>query len=162
MKKLGLAAMLCVSVCLLAGCRGNVKTLPQSSQSSEAEASYQGVDVTPGELAEQIQVENISPYEGIFLEGEEKDRVEDAYALKVTNVSEKTILHATLNYRAGNKNLIFYFFLPFYLVIAVHILHFENNDRSQHLLAPIVVFYSSSPIGRRKLSAISCTPRRKP
>lgn len=109
MKKLGLAAMLCVSVCLLYGCTGNIKNPSQSSsQSTESEASYHGVDVTPGELAEQIQVENISPYEGIFLEEEEKDRVENVYALKVTNISEKTILYATLNYRAGNKDLTFY------------------------------------------------------
>ena len=106
MRKLGLAAILCLSICLMTGCAEHEKIPPQSVQSSEA--GYHGVDVTPENLADQVTVESIVPYDGIFLEGDEKERVEDTYALKVTNVSEETILYATFNYRAGRKDLTFY------------------------------------------------------
>jgi hypothetical protein len=106
MRKLGLTAMLCLSICLMSGCSGNEKIPQQPAQSSEA--VYHGEDVTPENLADQVTVESIVPYDGIFLEGDEKERVEDTYALKVTNVSEETILYATFNYRAGRKDLTFY------------------------------------------------------
>jgi hypothetical protein len=112
MKKLGIAVMLTLSMCLLAGCSegGKRQNMPEGIQSESAVQNVpdQTKDVTPENFADQVRVENISPYEGIFLEEEEKDRVENVYALKVTNISEKTILHATLNYRAGNKDLTFY------------------------------------------------------
>ena len=106
MRKLGLAAILCLSICLMTGCAEHEKIPTQSLQNSEA--VYHGVNVTPENLADQVTVESIVPYDGIFLEGDEKERVEDTYALKVTNVSEETILYATFNYRAGRKDLTFY------------------------------------------------------
>ena len=106
MRKLSLAVVLLLSACLMVGCAEREKIPPQSVQSSEA--GYHGVNVTPENLADQVTVESIVPYDGIFLEGNEKERVEDTYALKVTNVSEETILYATFNYRAGRKDLTFY------------------------------------------------------
>lgn len=67
-------------------------------------------DVTPEEIAGKLSVVNASPYTGIFVEcdPENQCRVEDIYALKVTNTSDKTILNALLNYNDGTNDLVFY------------------------------------------------------
>ena len=75
MRKIRLGAVLLLSGFLLAGCAEREKIPSQSVQSSEA--GYHGEDVTPENLADQVTVESIVPYEGIFLEGDEKERVED-------------------------------------------------------------------------------------
>ena len=67
-------------------------------------------DVTPDEIAGKLSVVNASPYTGIFVECDPEDqcRVEDIYALEVTNTSDKTILNALLNYNDGTNDLVFY------------------------------------------------------
>lgn len=65
-------------------------------------------DITPESMKDKLLVENISPYTGVFLEGE-KSRSEDAYALKITNISDKTIFAAELRYNDGKQDLVFFF-----------------------------------------------------
>ena len=111
-KNLGMVMMLLISTCLLAGCNGikdvQAPESPAQTETSISENQNAGEDITPESFLDQILVENISPYEGIFLEGEEKERVEDTYALKVTNVSEETILYATFTFHDGKQELTFY------------------------------------------------------
>lgn len=75
---------------------------------TEAPAEEEVKDITPESMKDKLLVENVSPYTGVFLEGE-KSRSEDAYALKITNISDKTIFAAELRYNDGNQDLVFFF-----------------------------------------------------
>lgn len=70
-----------------------------------------------------LQVENISPYDGIYIEkgdDENKDRVEGVYALAITNTAEKTIQEAHLVFTDGTQELNFYFqMLPYTSTVTV-------------------------------------------
>lgn len=88
---------------LLSGC----------AQSEEKETSSIPEPVQPVMIPEEIglRVENISPYEGIYIEqgdDENKDRVTDVYALTITNTAEKTIQDAHLVFSDGHGELNFY------------------------------------------------------
>ena len=99
-----LTAMVLVSG-IFSGCR------EEDPRTKAAMTIGEAVDITSEELTGQIKVENISPYMGIYLEAgdEQKERVDDVYALKITNVSEHTILNGDLIYNDGEKDLNFYF-----------------------------------------------------
>ena len=94
---------LIAAILLLSGCAGN--HTPDKVEIPE-----------PGErtiVLEEIgiQVENVSPYTGIYIEqgdDENKDRVEGVYALAITNTAEKTIQNAHLVFSNGNDELHFY------------------------------------------------------
>ncbi len=70
-----------------------------------------------------LQAENISPYEGIYIEqgdDENKDRVEGVYALTITNTAETTIQEAHLVFSDGTQELNFYFqMLPYGSTVTV-------------------------------------------
>ena len=67
-------------------------------------------DVTPKDLKGKVEVMNVAPYTGIYLEGGlyNKSREENVYALKVTNTSSETILNAVLVYNDGTQDLDFF------------------------------------------------------
>lgn len=64
-----------------------------------------------------LQAENLSPYEGVYIEqgeADEKVRVSGVYALAFTNTSEQTIADAHLVFSDGSQELNFYFeMLPY-------------------------------------------------
>ena len=70
-----------------------------------------------------LQAENISPYDGIYMEkgdDENKDRVEGVCALAFTNTAEKTIREAHLIFSDGVQELNFYFqMLPYGSTVTV-------------------------------------------
>jgi hypothetical protein len=72
---------------------------------TEAKPSY--TEITPFDLQGILKVENASPYSGVYIETEEKDRVEGVYALRFTNISEKTIMLAELHFTDGTNDLYF-------------------------------------------------------
>ena len=94
-------AFLLATLCMLTGCAG------------EAEDKTKVVLPEPTEKTivleeENLQIENISPYDGIYIEkgdDENKDRVEGVYALSFTNTAEQTIKNATLVFSDGTQNL---------------------------------------------------------
>lgn len=67
-------------------------------------------DVTPAEFADVLLVENRSPFTSQFMECEPEEftRLDDVYALGVTNISDRTIDDLTLTYSNGERNLIFH------------------------------------------------------
>ena len=67
-------------------------------------------NITSEELADMVEIMNISPYSGIYLEGGPmlKTREENLYAIKITNTSDKTIANITLVYNDGTQDLNFY------------------------------------------------------
>ncbi len=105
--------MAALSVCtgLLAGCQDNGRSQNEPSATTRSSISI-GTEkvVTPQELAGKMVVQNISPYEGIYLEAGDdfKSRESNVYALKITNTSEETILNAALVYTDGTQKLTFY------------------------------------------------------
>lgn len=98
MKKL---ICLCVSVlmlaCICAGCAKDVQkeTEPQIVKTFELEA-------------EKITAENVSPYEGKFLEYGDVETVSGIYAMKFTNTGDQTILNAQLVFSDGTQELSFW------------------------------------------------------
>ena len=67
-------------------------------------------NVTPAEFADVLLVENRSPFTSQFMECEPEEftRLDDVYALGVTNISDRTIDDLTLTYSNGERNLIFH------------------------------------------------------
>lgn len=67
-------------------------------------------NITAEELAGMVEIMNISPYSGIYLEGGPalKTREENLYAIKITNTSDKTIANISLVYNDGTQDLNFY------------------------------------------------------
>lgn len=112
MKKFScLMAALFMCAGLLVGCQSNGESPAETLSTSKSAISI-GTEMlaTPEELAGKMDVQNISPYEGIYLEAgdEYKSRESNVYALKVTNNAEETILNAALVYSDGTQKLTFY------------------------------------------------------
>ena len=92
------------TLCMLTGCAGKEEektkvVLPEPTEKTIVLKE------------EKLQIENISPYDGIYIEkgdDENKDRVEGVYALSFTNTSEQTIEKATLVFSDGTQELNFY------------------------------------------------------
>ena len=68
------------------------------------------MNITAEELSGAVEIMNISPYSGIYLEGGPalKVREENLYAIKITNTSDKTIANINLIYNDGTQDLNFY------------------------------------------------------
>lgn len=98
MKKL---ICLCLSVlmilCIFAGCgkNGEEETEPQVIKTFELEK-------------EKITAENISPYEGKYLENGDVETVSGLYAMKFTNTGDQTISEAQLIFSDGTQELSFW------------------------------------------------------
>ena len=96
--------LLLAGLCLLTGC----------AQESKDKSDVVLPDPTEETIVleeDKLQIENISPYDGIYIEkgdDENKDRVEGVYALSFTNTAEKTIEKATLVFSDGTQELNFY------------------------------------------------------
>lgn len=94
--------LLALLLCVLTGCGEAPKA---TEPTTEARPSF--ADMTPADLQGILKVESASPYSGLYIETEEKDRVEGVYALRLTNVSQQTILQAELRFTDGTNELFF-------------------------------------------------------
>lgn len=103
-KQTKILVLLLAALCMLTGCAGKEEdktkvVLPEPTEKTIVLKE------------EKLQIENISPYDGIYIEkgdDENKDRVEGVYALSFTNTSEQTIEKATLVFSDGTQELNFY------------------------------------------------------
>ena len=132
MKKLmSIMLVLIMCVCLLAACGGKAPhatesapqqvTEPQATESAlQQETETQTAEPIPEqetepqvvktfELAdEQIIAENVSPYEGIYLEYGDQELVSGLYAMKFTNTGNQTIQDAQMIFSDGTQELSFW------------------------------------------------------
>ena len=103
-KQTKILALLLAALCMLTGCAGKAEDKPKVVLPEPTEKTIVLKE-------ENLQIENISPYDGIYIEkgdDENKDRVEGVYALSFTNTAEQTIKNATLVFSDGTQNLNFY------------------------------------------------------
>lgn len=102
-KKIKCIALLLAALCLCTGCAGREEEKPvEIPEPTEKTIVLE---------EENLQIENLSPYDGIYIEqgdNENKDRVEGVYALSFTNTAETTIQNATLVFSDGTQELNFY------------------------------------------------------
>lgn len=102
-KKIKCIALLLAALCLCTGCAGREEEKPvEIPEPTEKTIVLE---------EENLQIENLSPYDGIYIEqgdNENKDRVEGVYALSFTNTAETTIRDATLVFSDGTQELSFY------------------------------------------------------
>ena len=96
MKKL-ICILMAVAMCAFAGCSNEEtgETEPQIVKTFELEA-------------EQITAENVSPYDGLYLEYGDEEMVSGLYAMKFTNNSSETIREAQLIFTDGTQELTFW------------------------------------------------------
>ena len=113
MKKAAKYIILALAACLLTGCGQEEETVilpPVTEQTLQLE-----------EIG--LRAENLSPYEGIYIEQGEEDekvRVENACAMEFTNIGEKTIRDAHLVFTDGEEDYNFYFeMLPYGSTVTV-------------------------------------------
>jgi hypothetical protein len=116
MKKIMALLLVLLTMSLLTGCDhgagdGNGETssrVPGVAMSTMSFGPEQ--NVTPENLKGKIEVMNVAPYTGIYMEAGpfNKSREENVYALKVTNTSTETILNAVLVYNDGTQDLNFF------------------------------------------------------
>lgn len=103
-KQTKILALLLAALCMLTGCAGKAEDKPKVVLPEPTEKTIVLEE-------DKLQIENISPYDGIYIEkgdDENKDRVEGVYALSFTNTAEQTIKNATLVFSDGTQNLNFY------------------------------------------------------
>ena len=95
MKKL-ICVLLAVLMCVFAGCSNEEtkETEPEIVKTFELEA-------------EQITAENVSPYEGLYLEYGDEETVSGLYAVKLTNNASETIREGQLIFTDGTQELVF-------------------------------------------------------
>ena len=97
-KAISLMLALAMCVCLLAACGKDEQT--------ETEPQVQKIF----ELGdEKITAENVSPYEGAYLENGDEEQVSGLYAMKFTNIGNKTIQSAQIIFGDGTQELVFQF-----------------------------------------------------
>ena len=117
MKKL-ICLLLALITLVMTGCTGNAGNAEIAGNEATTEPTERRVgtplvsltispeqDVTPEELAEMVEVMNISPYSGLYNEGLGKSRETNIYALKVINKTDRTIKDLTLVYNDGTQDL---------------------------------------------------------
>lgn len=78
------------------------------SQSEQKETEPQNVNTFVLDNI-QITAENVSPYEGVYLEDGDREMVSGVYAMKFTNTGDKTIQNAQLIFSDGTQELSFWF-----------------------------------------------------
>ena len=101
MRKL-ICILLALLMCAFAGC-SNEEIKETEPQETEPEI------IKTFELeAEQITAENVSPYEGLYLEYGDEELVSGLYAMKVTNNASETIREAQLIFADGTQELVFH------------------------------------------------------
>lgn len=105
--------LLALIAALAAGCAGQPEeTAPTRPVGTPLESLTFGEEkkITSEELAGAVEIVNISPYSGIYLEGGPgmKTRAENLYAIKITNTSDKTIAYINLVYNDGTEDLNFH------------------------------------------------------
>ena len=101
MKKL-ICILLAIAMCAFAGC-SNEEIKETEPQETEPEI------VTTFELEEiQMTAENVSPYEGAYLEYGDVEMVSGMYAVKFTNNASQTIREAQLIFSDGTQELTFW------------------------------------------------------
>lgn len=101
-KIIGILLLALVLAVLTPGCGKEPATEPTENTKVSAYT-----EITPADLQGILKVENASPYSGVYIETEEKDRVEGVYALRFTNVAEETIMLAELHFTDGTNDLYF-------------------------------------------------------
>ena len=102
MKKL-ICILLAVALCAFAGCANEEQKETEPQQETEPEI------VKNFEL-EQVKMtaENVSPYEGLYLEYGDEELVSGLYAMKFTNTADQTIREAQLIFSDGTQELTFW------------------------------------------------------
>ena len=96
MKKL-ICLLLAVAMCAFAGC----------SNEAQKETEPQVIKVFELEN-EKLTAENVSPYEGKYLEYGDEELVSGIYAVKFTNTGDQTISNAQLIFSDGTQELSFW------------------------------------------------------
>ena len=96
---LTVALLLCIS--MLAGCSKD--NTPASDPENEEAQIVKNFDLEQ----EKVTAENVSPYEGLYVEDGTKETVSNVYAMKFTNNSDQAIRDAQLIFSDGTQELSF-------------------------------------------------------
>lgn len=111
-KAILLIFVLLLMLCLLAGCAQDPDELPDiiPVETLVPETVTPEEVLTPENLGNYFQITDLTPYSGPFMECEPDEfcRVENAYGLNITNLSDKTVLNAELKFTDGTRELRFY------------------------------------------------------
>jgi hypothetical protein len=112
---LTLALLLCMS--LLAGCsKDKPQTDVPQTNASQTDAAQTGEpEVEEEEIVttftlenEKMIAENVSPYDGLYLEGDSAETVSGVCAVKFTNTADQTVQEAQLIFSDGTQELSFW------------------------------------------------------
>ena len=162
-KKFGTLMILLLCVGMLTACGNEEQALNEKLQETAAEEvkPFDPANVIPADtLDEGIVVENLSPYSGIYLEGDDKDRVEEISAIRITNQSEKTILYANLTYTDGEKELTFYLeMLPVGTSVIVAEQNKQKAEKNQLTFVDGDVHYIQA--GLENMESVKITPTKE-
>ena len=102
MKKL-ICILLAIAMCAFAGCSNEEQKETEPQQETEPEI------VKVFELEEmKMTAENVSPYEGMYLEYGDVEMISGLYAVKFTNNAAETIREAQLIFSDGTQELTFW------------------------------------------------------
>ena len=107
--------------CMTAGCSRDrqeggqqeteARQMETETQQQETEAAQKETEAPVVKTFElesvKITAENVSPYEGVYLEYGDKERVSGLYAMKFTNTGDQTIQNAQLIFSDGTQELEF-------------------------------------------------------
>ena len=118
-KAISLVMVLLLCAGMFAGCS---KDKPEDQQAQEAQTEQTEQQVQQEEQTEaqpeepkllvlegvNITAENVSPYEGLYLEAGDEEHVSGVYAMKFTNTGDRAIHSAQLFFSNGTNEMVFY------------------------------------------------------